>query len=121
MCCFYHQNDLKTSDSYSYPCIRPHLEYTAPVWSMHLQNNIAALERLTQQFTSKMHTKNWDTGYNRLLDMLELLSLHSHNVDCTQGYTSCIRFLMACCNIVVPSSPTSSFANRLHDLIFILT
>ena len=41
---------------------------------MHLQKDIAMLEK-TQQFASRICTKNWDAGYHELLDMLDLPSL----------------------------------------------
>ena len=54
--------------------VRPHLEYSAPVWNPHLQRDIQMLER-TQKFACRMCTKTWNAGYEELQNTLQLPSL----------------------------------------------
>ncbi len=51
--------------------VRPHLEYAAPVWDPHLRKDITNIERV-QKFALKMCTKNWDSGYQDLLDLTQM-------------------------------------------------
>ncbi len=55
--------------------VRPHLEYTAPVWDPHLQRDIQLLER-AQKFACSMCTirPGMHAGYEELLDTLNLPS-----------------------------------------------
>ncbi len=48
--------------------VRPHLEYAAQVWNLHLIKNITKLEDI-QKFGLRMCYKNWDAGYQELLDL----------------------------------------------------
>ena len=59
--------------------VRPHFEYATPVWDPHLQRNIQLLER-TQKFACRMCTKAWDTGYEELLETLNLPSLSNRRL-----------------------------------------
>ena len=54
--------------------VRPHLEYAAPVWSPHLVKDITSLENV-QKFALRMCHKNWDAGYQELLDLSTLPTL----------------------------------------------
>ena len=70
---FYGHSDVGTLHQLYVSLVRPHLEYAAHVWSPYLQKDIAMIEKtLTQQFESRICTKNWDAGYHELLDMLDL-------------------------------------------------
>ena len=59
--------------------IRPHLEYTVPVWDPHLCKDIDALESV-QRFTTKICTKFWNSNYQYCLDELhfQTLNVRSH-------------------------------------------
>ena len=70
---FYQHTDQGDS-SPTISIVRPHSEYTVPVWDQHVKKDQDLLER-TQKFACKMNTKNWDKGYNELLYMTNLPSL----------------------------------------------
>ena len=59
--------------------VRPHLEYSAPVWNPHLQRDIQMLER-TQKFACRMCTKTWNAGYEELQNTLQLPSLSNRRL-----------------------------------------
>ena len=59
--------------------VRPHLDYAAQVWDPHLQQDISALESI-QKFGLKLCSKQWDTGYNELLDIFRLPSLKNRRL-----------------------------------------
>ena len=59
---------------YNVSIVQPHLEFAAPVWDPHMKKDQDLLES-TQKFASKMITKNWDKGYDKLLYMKNLPSL----------------------------------------------
>ena len=54
--------------------VQPHLDYAAQICDLHLQCDINSLESV-QRFALKVYSKQWDAGYNELLDMFRLLSL----------------------------------------------
>ena len=47
--------------------VRPYLEYAAQVWDPHFVKNIEKLEKV-QTFALRMCLRQWDCGYNDLLD-----------------------------------------------------
>ena len=51
--------------------VRPHLEYAAEVWDPHLHKNIELIENVQKQ-ALKMCTKQWDLGYQALLEQTHL-------------------------------------------------
>ena len=51
--------------------IRPHLEYACPVWDSHTMKDKVLLEK----FALRMATKQWDSGYQELLDIMNVPSL----------------------------------------------
>ena len=59
--------------------VRPHLEYSAPVWNPHLQRDIQMLER-TQKFACRMCIKTWNAGYEELQNTLQLPSLSNRRL-----------------------------------------
>ena len=59
--------------------VRPHLEYAAPVWDPHLRKDITNIERV-QKFALKMCTKNWDSGYQDLLDLTHIPTLENRRL-----------------------------------------
>ena len=54
--------------------VRPHLEYASPVWNPHMQKDIKSLQNV-EKFALRMITKQWDLGYEELLEMVSLPSL----------------------------------------------
>ena len=54
--------------------IRPHLEYACPVWDPHTMKDKVLLEDV-QKFALRMATKQWDSGYQELLDIMNIPSL----------------------------------------------
>ncbi len=59
--------------------VRPHLNYAAPVWDPHLQRDIRLLEDV-QKFGLRVCSKQWDMGYQELLDMFSLPSLENRRL-----------------------------------------
>ena len=57
--------------------VRPHLEYAAQVWDPHLVKNIEKLEKV-QKFALRM--RQWDCGYNDLLDKAGLPTLRNRRM-----------------------------------------
>ena len=105
---FYGHSDVATLRQLYVSLVRPHLEYAAPVWSPYLQKDIAMLEK-TQQFASRICTKNWDAGYHELLDMLDLPSLAQRRLHTRLCYVYKIvhGLLYFPPDVVVPSSALS--------------
>ena len=105
---FYGHSDVATLRQLYVSLVRPHLEYAAPVLSPHLQKDIAMLEK-TQQFASRICTKNWDAGYHELLDMLDLPSLAQRRLHTRLCYVYKIvhGLLYFPPDVVVPSSALS--------------
>ena len=59
--------------------VRPHMEYAAPVWSPHLAKDKDNLEKV-QKFALRMCHKNWDAGYQQLLELSELPTLENRRL-----------------------------------------
>ena len=102
---FYGHSDVATLHQLYVSLVRSYLEYAAPVWSPYLQKDIAMLEK-TQQFASRICTKNWDAGYQELLDMLDLPSLAQRRLHTRLRYVYKIvhRLLYFHADVVVPRS-----------------
>ena len=68
--------------------VRPHLEYAAQIWNPHLVKNITKLEDI-QKFALRMCCKNWDAGYQELLDLTTMPTLENRRlyVHCTRSFT----------------------------------
>ena len=71
---YYRFSDTATLLQLYRSLVRPHLDYTAPVWDPHLQHDIQLLEGV-QKFACRMCSKTWKTGYEKLLSTLQLSSL----------------------------------------------
>ena len=59
--------------------VRPHLEYAATIWDPHLIKDINKLENV-QKFAIKMCLKQWDLGYQDLLDLSQFPTLKNHRL-----------------------------------------
>jgi len=55
-------------------CIRPDLEYAAPVWSPHLKGQIEDVESV-QKLALRVCCKSWDVHYQMLLSKNNIPSL----------------------------------------------
>ena len=71
---FYQHANQETLLQFYVSIVRPHMEYAAPVWDLHLKKDQDLLES-TQKFACKRIIKNWDKGYDELLYMTNLPSL----------------------------------------------
>jgi len=72
--CYYQYSDSRTLCQLYLSLVWPHLDYAAQIWDPHLQCDINSLEGM-QRFALKVCSKQWDAGYNELLDMFRLPSL----------------------------------------------
>ena len=52
--------------------VRPHLDYAAAICSLLVKKDQVALENV-QKFACRMATKSWDSSYEDLLDLVDLL------------------------------------------------
>ena len=81
--------------------LRPHLESAAPIWDPNLIKGTTKLENV-QKFALKMCLKQWDLGYQDLLDLSQFPPLENHKLYlnlCTlykiiQGYLYFPVFLL---------------------------
>ena len=81
--------------------VRPHIEYASSVWDPHLQRDKTSLEEIAM----RMCAKQWDLGYQVLLELFQLLSLGNRRLHirlCTMD-----KIICDLCNfppILVPAS-----------------
>jgi len=68
---FYQQSQSGTLLKLYTSLVRPHLEYA---WNPYKSKDITMLESV-QKFGCKVCTKQWDTGYDQLLQLLDLPTL----------------------------------------------
>ena len=54
--------------------VRPHLEYASPVWNPYMQKHIKQLKDV-EKFALRMATKSWDSGYQDLLSLTDIIPL----------------------------------------------
>ena len=59
--------------------VRPHLEYAAAIWDPHLIKDINKLENV-QKISIKMCLKQWDLGYQDLLDLSQFPTLKNRRL-----------------------------------------
>ena len=59
--------------------VRPDPEYAAPIWGPHLIKDITKLENV-QKFAMKMCSKQWDLGYQDLIELSQLPTLQNHRL-----------------------------------------
>ena len=51
--------------------VRPHLDYAASIWSPHMKKDMENV----QKFALRMATRNWDSSYQDLLELVDLPTL----------------------------------------------
>jgi len=71
---FYKNMDLQSLFQLYLTLVRPHTEYASQVWYPYLQRDIQQLERV-QKFALRMCSKQWDLGYEELLNLFNIPSL----------------------------------------------
>ena len=73
--------NVNQQSMYSLYCtlVRPHLEYASSIWDPHLVKDIEKLENV-QKFAIKMCSKQWDLGYQNLLELSQLPSLQNRRL-----------------------------------------
>ena len=76
---FYGNVNQQTLYSLYTTLVRPHLEYAAPIWDPHLVKDIIKLENV-QKFAMKMCSKQWDMGYQDLLELSQLPTLQNRRL-----------------------------------------
>ena len=59
--------------------VRPHLEYATPIWDPHFIQDSNKLESV-QRFALKMCLKQWDLGYQDLLDLSQFPTLENRRL-----------------------------------------
>ena len=78
---FYGDSNTSTLKALYVTQVRPHLEYTIPVWDPHLSKDIEALESV-QRFASKVCTKKWrDVSYEDRLKLMNIDTLRSRRLQ----------------------------------------
>ena len=77
---FYNHAEGTTLMQLNLSLIRPHLEYACPVWDPHTMKDKVLLEDV-QKFALQMATKQWDLGYQELLDTMNIPSLADHRLQ----------------------------------------
>ena len=62
--------------------VRPHLvnEYASPVWNPYMQEHIKQLKDV-EKFALHMATKSWDSGYQDLLSLTDIIALEPRRVQ----------------------------------------
>lgn len=60
--------------------VRPHLEYASSVWNPHTQKDVKSLGNV-EKFALRMITKQWDLGYQELIEMVSLPSLETRRLQ----------------------------------------
>lgn len=71
---FYKNADSQSLFQLYLALVRPHTEYASQVWNPYLQRDIQQLERI-QRFALRMCAKQWDLGYDDLLNFFNVPSL----------------------------------------------
>ena len=93
--------------------IRPHLEYAAPVWDPFTASNTKKLED-TQKFALKLCCKQWNLGYQDLLDLANCPTLRNRRLY----FKLCTLYKVVYDLIYFPShvlSPMYKPAQLLHQ------
>ena len=76
---YYQYSDRRSLLQLYVSLVRPHLDYAAQVWDPHLHCDIRSLESV-QKFALRICSKQWETGYQELLDMFSLPSLENRRM-----------------------------------------
>ena len=103
---FYNYAEEDTLKQLYLSLIRPSLEYACPVciWDLHTMKDKTLLENV-QKFAFWMATKQWDFGYQDLLDIMNVCHLlwtadFSLNFPCSTGLYFSADILCPCSNYI---------------------
>ena len=64
--------------------VRPHMEYACVVWDPYTHRGVKSLEQV-QAFACKLATRQWDAGYEELLELLNIPSLQGRRIHLKLG------------------------------------
>ena len=113
---FYNYAEGDTLKQLYLSLIRPHLEYACPVWDPHTMKDKTLLENV-QKFAFRMATKQWDSGYQDLLDIMNVPSLADRRLQLKLSLL--YKIVHGMCYF--PSDilcPRSNYSNRTnHSLV----
>ena len=87
---FYNHTEGDTLKPLYLSLIRPHLEYACSVWDPHTMKDKVLLEDV-QKFAFWMATKQWDSGYQELLNIMNV-----HLLLTADSSLSSTRLFMVC-------------------------
>ena len=90
---FYNHAEGDTLKQLYLSLIRPHLEYACPVWDPHTMKDKVLLEDV-QKFAFRMATKQWDSGYQELLDIMNVPSVADRRLQL--NFPCSTRLFMVC-------------------------
>ena len=82
--CFYDSTDSSMIKQLYLSMVRPHLEYACQVWDPYLIRDKRNLESV-QKFGLKLASRQWDAGYNELLDLFNLPTLEERRIHLKLG------------------------------------
>ena len=82
---FYNHAEGATLKQLYLSLIRPHLEYACPIWDPHTMKDKVLLEDV-QKFAFRMTTKQWDSEYQELLDIMNVPSLAARRLQLKLAY-----------------------------------
>ena len=78
--------------------VRPHLEYTSPVWSPHLAKDMELIEGV-QKFALRIASKSWTMTYHDLLIKFNLPTLETRSVRPDLQF--CIKLLITSVSFLI--------------------
>ena len=81
---FYGYADNDTLKQLYLSLVRPHLDYACQIWDPHLAKDKVQLENV-QKFACKLASRQWDAGYQELLDLFELPTLEERRLELKLG------------------------------------
>ena len=73
-CRFYQHSSPKSLLQMYLTLVRPHLEYASQVWNTSKIGEIDSFEKV-QKFTLRVYSKQWNSGYDELLQLFSLPTL----------------------------------------------
>ena len=82
---FYFNSSPATIKQLYLSLVRPHLEYAAELWDPHTRRDIDKLESV-QKFALKVISHQWDTGYEDLLDTVNIPTLRTRRLNLKLSY-----------------------------------
>ena len=81
---FHSSTDPNTIKHLYLSLVRPHLEYACQVWDPHLVKDKSRLENV-QKFGLRIAARQWDAGYDDLLQLFDLPTLEERRTHLKLG------------------------------------